>query len=426
MRLKTITPHQKKTLVAGSVGNVLEWYDFALYGYFAPIIAKLFFPAKDELASLLSTFGVFALGFLMRPLGAAIFGFVGDRVGRKKALMLSVILMAIPTTLLGVLPTYVQIGVAAPVLLTLLRLIQGISIGGEFTCSISFVVEHAPPSRRGFFGSWTVFSLLCGVLLGSAVSTFITSALSQDAITSWGWRVPFILGVLIGGVGLFLRTGIEESPIFKSLESSGNVSKAPIREALTQYRRETLTTVGATSVGSVTFYMIFVYMITFLSTETKVPYSSALEINTASMIVLMVLTPLMGTISDRIGRKLLLIAGSLIIAILSYPLFLLISRDKVLYDLAGQVVFALGLAMVFGPFGAMLVELFPTRVCMSAMSLGYNIGFAVFGGTAPLIATYLIKETGSKTAPSICLIVSALISLLIFLKLRETFQSPLS
>ncbi len=426
MRLKTITPHQKKTLVAGSVGNVLEWYDFALYGSFAPIIAKLFFPAKDELASLLSTFGVFALGFLMRPLGAAIFGFVGDRAGRKKALMLSVILMAIPTTLLGVLPTYVQIGVAAPVLLTLLRLIQGISVGGEFTCSISFVVEHAPPSRRGFFGSWTVFSLLCGVLLGSAVSTFITSTLSQDAVASWGWRVPFLLGALIGGAALFLRTGIEESPIFKSLESSGDVSKAPIREALTHYRRETLTNVGATCVGSVTFYMIFVYLITFLSTETKVPYSSALEINTASMIVLMVVTPFMGAISDRIGRKSVLIAGSLMIAILSYPLFLLISQDKVLYDLAGQVVFALGLAMVFGPFGAMLVELFPTRVRMSAMSLGYNIGFAVFGGTAPLIATYLIKETGSKTAPSICLIVSALISLLIFLKLRETFQRPLS
>lgn len=414
-----------KTIAAGCIGNLLEWYDFALYGFFAPVIAKLFFPAEDRITSLLATFGVFAIGFLMRPIGSLIFGILGDRVGRKRALEISVIMMAIPTTLVGLLPTVEHIGLAAPILLTVLRLIQGISIGGEFTGSISFVVEHAPSNRRGFFSSWTVFTLLGGILLGSAVSSVITNTMSQEDIYSWGWRIPFILGIVLGLFGLYLRVGLDESPTFKMLKESGQLSKSPVTEAFRHHWRAIFTIVGATFVGSVNFYMIFVYMTTYLSSQTHIPLSEALDINTISMIVLLVLTPVFGYLSDRFGRKPFLIAGCLIITLFAYPLFVVLTKGDITYDLMAQLVFALGLSMIFGPFGAVMVELFPTRIRMSAISIGYNMGFAVFGGTAPLLATFLIKETGNKLAPSYYLVLAALVSLIVFIRIRETYKDTI-
>ncbi|HEX3035960.1 MAG TPA: MFS transporter [Thermodesulfobacteriota bacterium] len=416
---------RKKTLIAGCVANVLEWYDFALYGYLASVLAKLFFPSEDELTSLIATFEVFAAGYLMRPLGAAVFGNLGDKVGRKKVLIISVTLMAVSTTLIGVLPTHAQIGIMAPILLTLLRLIQGFSVGGEFTGTISFIVEHGTQSRRGLYGSFAAFSLIGGILLGSGIGALITSVLSAEEITDWGWRIPFIFGIVVGGVGLYLRFGIEETPIFKSLENKGGVVRAPIAEALTNYRREILITMGTTWAGSATFYIIFVYMPTYLSSETDITFSTALHINTITMVILMAASPFMGALSDRIGRKPVLITGCLGIAILTYPLFLLLSKGNVLYALGTQAIFAVELAMLFAPLGATLVELFPTRVRLSAMSLGYNIGFSIFGGTAPLVATYIIKETGSNAAPGIYLALSALVSLFIFLIIRETYRDTL-
>jgi MHS family proline/betaine transporter-like MFS transporter len=416
---------QRKTLIAGCVANVLEWYDFALYGYLASVLARLFFPAADELSSLILTFEVFAAGYLMRPLGAAFFGNLGDKVGRKKVLIISVTLMAASTVLIGILPTYAQIGVLAPILLTLLRLIEGFSVGGEFTGTISFIVEHSPQSRRGFTGSFATFSLIGGILLGSAIGALVTSTLSAEEVVNWGWRIPFIFGIVVGVVGIYLRFGIDETPIFKSLEDKGEVVSAPILEALTNYWREILITMGTTWAGSATFYIIFVYMPTYLSTQANVPFSTALKMNTASMIILMIAAPFMGALSDRIGRKPVLITGCLAIAILTYPLFLLLSKGNLLYALGAQAVFALELAMVFAPLGATLVEFFPTRVRLSAMSLGYNLGFSIFGGTAPLVATYLIKETGSNVAPSIYLAFSALVSVVVFFKIRETHRDHL-
>ncbi|MCZ6469691.1 MAG: MFS transporter, partial [Candidatus Dadabacteria bacterium] len=288
--------HRVKNVVAGCVGNVLEWYDFALYGFFAPVIAKLFFPSDNQITGLLATFGIFAVGFLMRPVGAVIFGILGDKLGRKKALEISVIMMAVPTTLIGVLPTYETAGILAPILLTIIRLIQGVSVGGEFTGSISYVVENAPhpPGRRGFYSSWTVFSLLGGILLGSAIASLVTSVFSDAQLHSFGWRLPFLLGLLIGLIGLYLRTGLDESPAFKKMKEAGELSKRPITDAFKYHWKEILIVIGATCVGSVNFYMIFVYMTTYLSTETHLLLSTALDINIISMIVLMVLTPFMG------------------------------------------------------------------------------------------------------------------------------------
>jgi MHS family proline/betaine transporter-like MFS transporter len=414
-----------KTVSAGCIGNLLEWYDFAIYGFFAPVIAQLFFPSEDKLISLISTFGVFALGFLMRPIGSLIFGVMGDRIGRKRALEISVIMMAIPTTLIGLLPTVSQIGIAAPILLTLLRLIQGMSVGGEYTGSISFVVEHAPKNKRGFYSSWSVFTLLGGILLGSAVSSFITNVLPKEDIAEWAWRIPFLLGISLGIFGLYLRRGLDESPTFKNLKESGQLSDSPVREAFKYHWRTILTIVGSTCVGSVNFYIIFVYLTTFLTDETHIPLSKALDINTLSMVALLILTPTFGYLSDKVGRKPFLIAGCIIIAIFAYPLFRVLTIGNVTYDMLVQLVFALGLSMVFGPYGAMIVEQFPARVRMSAISIGYNLGFAVFGGTAPLLATYLIKETGNKLAPSYYLVLAAVVSLIVFVKLRETYKDEI-
>jgi MHS family proline/betaine transporter-like MFS transporter len=421
---RTESEYRVKNVVAGCVGNVLEWYDFALYGFFAPIIAKLFFPSDDQITGLLATFGIFAVGFLMRPIGSVLFGILGDKLGRKKALEISVVMMAIPTTLIGFLPTYESVGILAPILLTIIRLIQGISVGGEFTGSISYVVENAPhpPPQRGFYSSWTVFSLLGGILLGSAIASVITNVLTDAQVQSFGWRIPFILGLLIGIIGLFLRSGLDESPAFKKMKEAGELAKTPIKDAFKYHWKEILTVIGATCVGSINFYLIFVYLTTYLSTETHLLLSSALEINTISMVVLMILTPVMGYLSDKVGRRPILIGGSLILAVLAYPLFVVLSLDNYLYDLLAQCVFALGLAMVFGPFGAMMVELFPARIRMSALSIGYNIGFAIFGGTAPFIATYLIDATGNKLAPSFYLIAASIISLIVFYIIRETYN----
>ncbi len=416
---------QRKALIAGSVANVLEWYDFALYGYFASVLAELFFPAEDRLTSLVLTFEVFAAGYLMRPLGAAFFGNLGDRVGRKRVLIISVILMAASSVLIGVLPTYAQIGVMAPILLTLLRLVEGFSVGGEFTGTVSFIVEHSHPDRRGFTGSFGTFSLIGGILFGSAVGALITSLLSTEEVINWGWRIPFILGIVVGGVGIYLRFGMEETPVFKAMENKGGLVRTPVFEALANYRREILIAMGATWTGAATFYIIFVYLPTYVSSENHMPISTALKINTVTMVILMMVSPFMGALSDRVGRKPVLTAGCLGIGVLAYPLFLLLSAGNVFYALGAQAIFAVGLAMLFAPLGTTLVELFPTKVRLTAMSLGYNLGFSIFGGTAPLVATYLIKETDSVMAPSIYLIFSALISLFVFLKIRETYRDPL-
>lgn len=415
----------RKAVIAGAVGNTMEWFDFGVYAYFATIIATLFFPSEDPVASLLASFAVFAVAFFMRPLGALIFGHFGDRIGRRNTLAAAIILMAVATFLIGILPTYEQIGVLAPILLVLARLLQGLSAGGEWGGSASFMVEFAPEGRRGFFGSWQQFSVVGGLLLGSATGALLTSTLSEAALNSWGWRVPFLIGLLLGLVGLYIRLQVDETPEFRAVIQNREVAAAPIRETLRGHNRAGLVAIGFTLVWTVAYYLLLTYMPTYVSQTLEISASLALISNTIGLVFLMALIPVMGALSDRIGRKPMLIGAAVGLAVLTYPMFLLISQGSFVLIVLAQIVFAVLIAMYSGPGPAALVEMFPTNVRYSALGVSYNLSVAVFGGTAPFIATFLINRTGSDLSPTFYMILAAVITLAVLIRIQETYRSRL-
>jgi MFS transporter, MHS family, proline/betaine transporter len=420
MIVNNTTPRfDRRTLMAGAIGNVLEWYDFALYGYFAPVFAAMFFPSEQASVSLLSAFGVFAIGFLARPLGALLFGYIGDTIGRRDALAWSVILMAIPTVIVGLLPTYETIGIAAPLALTLCRFLQGLSVGGEFTGSVTFLVEHAAPSQRGYIGSWAGFSAQVGALLGSGVGAFVASIMTDKALHQWGWRLPFLLGSLIAVVGWYLRTHIPESPAFEQAREARALSASPIREVFTHQRIAVAKVVGLVWLHGVGFYLLFVYLTTYLSTVTTVPLATVLMMNTACMLLLAVLIPLMGRLSDTVGQKPLLLIGAGGLAITAYPSFIWLTSEHLPRVWAAYVSLTVLMSCYLGPFFAIVVALFPTAQRYTGLSAGYNIAAALFGGTAPLMATLLIEWSGNILSPSLYLSLCAVISLSVILTLRD-------
>jgi MHS family proline/betaine transporter-like MFS transporter len=413
------TPAMKKTLLAGAIGNVLEWYDFALYGYFAPVFAALFFPSNSPSVSLISTFGVFAVGFLARPLGALLFGHWGDTLGRRNALAWSVLLMAIPTCVVGLLPTYGAIGVIAPIALTLCRFLQGLSVGGEFTGSATFLVEHAAASQRGYVGSWAGFSAQIGALLGSGMGALIASSLTDEALRQWGWRIPFILGSVIAVAGWYLRTRVSESPAFETIRRTGALASSPVRDVFTMQGKAVATVVGLVWLHGVAFYLLYVYLTTYLVTVTPAPLATVLWLNTGCMTLLALLIPVMGSWSDRIGQRSLLIVGSAGLALLSYPCFLWLTSNNLPRMIMAQGLLTVLVACYMGPFFAAIAELFPTAQRYTGLSVGYNIGAALFGGTAPLVATLVIEWSGNNLAPAFYLSLCAAISFVVTLTLRK-------
>jgi MFS transporter, MHS family, proline/betaine transporter len=418
MSMSTV-PVLKRTLLAGAIGNVLEWYDFALYGYFAPVFAALFFPSDSPTISLISAFGVFAVGFLARPLGALLFGYWGDTVGRRNALAWSVLLMAIPTCLVGLLPTHEAIGALAPIALTLCRFLQGLSVGGEFTGSATFLVEHAAASQRGYVGSWAGFSAQIGALLGSGMGALIASNLAEEALRQWGWRIPFVMGGFIAVVGWYLRTRVSESPAFETIRREGQLTSSPVRDVFTTQRRAVAKVIGLVWLHGAAFYLLYVYLTTYLVTVTTVPLATVLSLNTGCMTLLALLIPLMGTWSDRIGQPPLLIAGAAGLALLSYPCFLWLTSNDLLRMIAAQALLTTLVACYMGPFFAAVAELFPTAQRYTGLSVGYNIGAALFGGTAPLIATLFIEWSGNSLAPAFYLSLCATVSFAVTLTLRK-------
>jgi MHS family proline/betaine transporter-like MFS transporter len=412
--------------VAGTIGNVVEWYDFAVYAYFASTIGGLFFPSGIPGRSLLLSFAVFGVGFFMRPLGGIVFGHYGDTRGRRNALAATIILMGISTFLIGILPTYQRMGIVAPVALVILRLLQGFSAGGEWAGVAAFLVEHAPPGRRGLTGSWQQVSVGAGFLAGSAAATLLTSTLAPEQLTGWGWRLPFLFGLVVAGIGLYLRLGIADTPRFVALEQTGQVARAPVAEALVGHPRGLLTVVGFTLSGTVAYYVFLVYFPTYASTVLGLPLRTASTINTIGLGLFLVLIPLLGALSDRVGRRPLLLAHGAGCAVLAYPLFLLMgSARSVAVVLAAQCV-GIGLQALFsGPAPAAYAEMFPTRIRYTAISIPYNLAVAAFGGSAPFIATYLVARTGNPLSFTFYLIAAGTLSFLVYLSLEETHRAEL-
>jgi len=419
-------PGKKHTaLLAGFIGNVVEWYDFALYGYMAGILSGLFFPGENTTAALIATYGIFAAGFLMRPLGSAVFGWLGDTMGRSRIMLISVTLMAFPTVLLGCLPTYRTIGIWAPVLLVLIRLVQGLSVGGEFSSSVTYLVETAPEGKRGLSGSWANTGSMTGMLLGSGAAAATTGLLTQTSVQGWGWRLPFLLGGIIGGASILLRRKLPRSEHFKQ-HHQDRPSTSPLLQAFTTNRREMIQAILFASAYGVVFYLPLVYLPEWLHSQGGMPRPLALKINTAATVLLLLLIPVSGWLGDHLFRRTRFIAGAmLVMAVTALPLYSRLSGGGVWAAIVLQFVLAALLAVPLGSAPAMFVELFPAADRLSGYSVAYNLGLGVIGGATPMLATWLIQATGLSIAPAGLLGAAALIAFGVMLWVRDRSREPL-
>lgn len=409
-----------KVIAAGAIGNVLEWYDFAVYGYFAAAIGRVFFPSQDAVAQVLAAFGIFAVGFFMRPVGGALIGHIGDRFGRRAALTFSVAAMAIPTFLVGALPGYATLGVAAPILLTVLRMIQGLSVGGEYTTSMVFMVERAPPDRRGLIGATASCGAVGGILAGSATGALLASLMSPEALEAWGWRIPFLAGLVVGLAGLALRRSIrEETP-------RGERPRSPLAETFRDHGRLLVRLAALSVFNSVGFYLMFVYIVSWLQLVDGVAPARALGINTVSMALVLPLMVAAGWLTDRVGRRSVMLAATLLAVVASWPLFWLMHSASPAFELLGQLGFVLTVGTFIGCQPTLMVEAAPAKVRCTAIALGYNVTLGLIGGLSPLAATWLIERTGNDYSPGFMIMAAAAVSFLALLTYPETYRKPLA
>jgi MHS family proline/betaine transporter-like MFS transporter len=416
-----VSTQTSRAVTAAVVGNILEWFDFGTYAFLATVIAKVMFPAGDDFAAMLGTFGAFGLGFAARPLGAIIFGWLGDKKGRKWTLTFVMPLMAVATLFMALLPTYASIGIMAPILLIAARMLQGVSVGGELGNAVAFLVEWAPPNKRGLYGSFQQCSTLGGMLLGSGAAALMTTLLSPQAMLDWGWRVPFVIGaIVIGPIGWIIRKRSEETPVYQSAsdETPKARSRAPALLGLQAC--------GLVIVWTVSLYVLLNYLPSFTTKYVGMNPSTALWLNTAGLIVMTASIPFWGAASDRFGRKPVYAIGCVAFLVLPYPIFhLMLAYKSAAMVGAVQVLGGVIIGIFSGVGPAVLSELFPTKIRTTWMSIGYGIANAVFGGFAPMISIALIKATGSPLSPAWFVMVAALLSTITVMTIRETAHDPL-
>ncbi|HRL21098.1 MAG TPA: MFS transporter [Alcaligenes sp.] len=414
------TDQARRKAFAGSVvGHLVEWYDYGIYGYLAVFIGASFFPSENPIVSILSSFAVFALSFFIRPLGGMFFGPLADRIGRRNTLLIVLTVMAASTFAIGLLPSYASIGIAAPILMVVVRCIQGFSAGGEVGTVATFISEYARPERRGFATSWLLAISAAGLLIGAFVANGLSWLLGNESMQAWGWRIPFLIAGPLGLLTLWLRLRLEDSPAFNQLRANKQIAHSPLREAFRQ-PRALLLVAGTVTMATALFYLVMTYFTTLLRSSLGLPESS---IFTASVLVAVAtgaLMPLGGLISDRIGRRIPMIIYALAGIPLSLGLFLVAeSRDITLF-----FVLMAAVCLVTGLYGggvyALMSELLPTRIRATGLAISYNVPVALFGGSAPFIATALITQTGSTAAPGIYFAITCLISLIALALIRDS------
>ncbi len=405
-----------RTALAGLIGNVLEWFDFAVYGYFASDIGRQFFPQSSTTAQQLLAFAVFALGFCARPVGSLVLGVVGDRIGRRALLTLSIALMGGATLLIGLLPTYAQIGVAAPILLVTLRVVQGFSLGGEFTGSMVYTTEQASPRWRGLISSSTAAGTTLGFILGSASAWLVNVSLGAEQAAVWGWRVPFVASVILCAVGWLLRRGIHESS--EGLKAAE--IRQPLLPSIVADWRPILQTFGIVAMTNAAYYLTFTYAVERRKHLTGEGGEVFLLANTASLFVVLFSKPLGGWLSDKVGRRRLMMTLTVVTMLLIYAALHAMLYGSPLHFIGGQLLMAVPLGMALGLQGAMLVEIFPLRTRITSMSLAYSVTLALAGGTAPLVAAWLIDTFGQPLAPASYIMLYGAIGLALMWPMKET------
>jgi MHS family proline/betaine transporter-like MFS transporter len=413
----------KKVIISCVAGSALEWYDFAVYGFFATIIGKLFFPSGDEFQQIVASFGAFASGLIARPIGAILFGYIGDIFGRKKALVFSIYLMAIPTAVMGFLPTYERIGMLSGILLTLIRIVQGLALGGGFTGTIVFLYEHSSPSRKATYSSWAPFSLVSGFILGALVATTMAKIFDQQQLESIGWRIPFIISFLGTFIAEYVKRKLEDPKEFVDLQKIGKseAEKQGLLRNLFRNHWKGLLLITLTDVLTACgYFLIAIFFTTYFETIINLGRESAFIIQTVNMIFFALFILLGGWLSDTVGKRFQMLIACIAMMALAYPLFTTIGKATFFSALIGQLGIIFLFSMYYGPIPATICSMLPTNVRLIGVSIAHNLAMAAFGAYAPTFATYLIKWTGDPASPAILFIASAAITTVALIVWKES------
>ena len=418
----------RKAVTAGVVGNFVEWYEYGVYGYLASIIATLFFPEGNRAAALLGTYAVFAIAFFVRPLGGILFGKFGDQLGRRSVLAVAILLMSGATLCIGLLPTYATIGFAAPILLFILRLVQGLAAGGEYVGAVAFVVEYGPRNKRAFYASWISVSVFGGLLAGVGLATLLTTTLGPETMQAWGWRIPFLLALPLGTVGLYLRVKVEETPEFQKLEAQEQeVESAPIKEALRTQWKPMLIYIGFAVTNATGSYLFATYLVTYFQESVGLSAQSALISNTIALIVLIPLLPFAGILCDRVGRRPMILAGCALFVITTIPAYIVANIGTLFTATMASLILILPILFIATGLTVSIAEMYPTRLRYTASGMAHNIGFGMAGGAAPLVAQFLVNTTGTPLSVGYYVMALSVISFfVVFFFYRETYKASLT
>ncbi|MDY0971368.1 MFS transporter [Siccibacter turicensis] len=417
------TSAHKRALIAGSIGNFIEWYEFAVYGFLATVIAQNFFrlEGEGELTSLILTYASFAVAFFFRPLGAVVFGRMGDRIGRKPTLIVVLVCMTLATAAIGLVPVYASIGVAAPLIVTGLRILQGLFAGGEYGGAVSLMTEFAPRGKRGLYGAWQSFTVALGLLAGAGIVALLSVLLSPEALYDWGWRIPFFIALPMGGVALWLRVSMEETPGFVRQQQQTGHAAAPVKASTGATIKNILVAIGRVMVWSAAGYTYLVIMPTYLQSALHTGFNQALLIAVISNIGFALTIIPAGMLSDRIGRRTVMVVASCLLLILALPLLKVLQAESATLAIKALVVLIAGglVGILAGPGPAMLSEMFPTRVRYTGLGLAYSLSNALFSGCAGLIITGLIKQTGNVDIPAFYVMATAIVSIAALMTLNK-------